>query len=42
YAQISLFGLIVIAKELVNFEQIDLVQAREIFIRDSLVANQYG
>ncbi|WP_277620703.1 oligonucleotide/oligosaccharide-binding fold domain-containing protein, partial [Moraxella catarrhalis] len=29
YAQISLFGLIVIAKELVNFEQIDLVQARE-------------
>ena len=42
YAQISLFGLIVIAKELVNFEQIDLVQAREIFIRDALVANQYG
>ena len=42
YAQISLFGLIVIAKELVNFEQIDLEQAREIFIRDALVANQYG
>lgn len=42
YAQISLFGLIVVAKELVNYEQIDLVQAREIFIRDALVANQYG
>lgn len=42
YAQISLFGLIIIAKELVNFEQIDLIQAREIFIRDALVANQYG
>ena len=42
YAQISLFGLIVIAKELAKFEQIDLVQAREIFIRDALVANQYG
>ncbi len=42
YAQISLFGLIVIAKELVNYEQIDLAQAREIFIRDALVANQYG
>lgn len=42
YAQISLFGLIVIAKELVNYEQIDLAQAREIFIRDALVANQFG
>ncbi|MFC0819800.1 ATP-dependent RNA helicase HrpA [Moraxella marmotae] len=42
YAQISLFGLIVIAKELVNYEQIDLPHAREIFITDALVANQYG
>lgn len=42
YAQISLFGLIIIAKELVNYEQIDLVEARKIFIRDALVANQYG
>ncbi|VEG13445.1 ATP-dependent RNA helicase HrpA [Moraxella cuniculi] len=42
YAQISLFGLIVVAKELVNYEQIDPTQAREIFIQDALVANQYG
>lgn len=42
YAQISLFGLVVMAKELVNYEKIDLPQAREIFIRDALVANQYG
>ncbi len=42
YAQVSLFGLIIQPKELVNYEQIDLVHAREIFIRDALVANQYG
>lgn len=42
YAQISLFGLVVVAKELVNYEKINPVESREIFIRDALVANEYG
>lgn len=42
YAQISLFGLIVAAKELVNFESIDPVQARQIFMMDALVAGELG
>ncbi|MDO5651046.1 MAG: ATP-dependent RNA helicase HrpA [Moraxella sp.] len=41
YAQISLFGLIVVPKQVVNFEQIDVAACREIFIRDGLVANAY-
>ena len=39
YAQISLFGLIIVHKQLVNYEQIDLSASREIFIRDALVAD---
>ncbi|WP_230659038.1 ATP-dependent RNA helicase HrpA [Psychrobacter sp. I-STPA10] len=42
YAQISLFGLIVIAKQLTNYEQVNLSEAREIFIRDGLVTGQLG
>lgn len=41
YAQISLFGLIVVHKQAVSFEQIDLEASREIFIRDALVADNY-
>ena len=41
YAQISLFGLIIVQKQVVNFEQIDLPASREIFIRDALVADNY-
>ncbi|MFC3902620.1 DUF3418 domain-containing protein [Acinetobacter marinus] len=42
YAQISLFGLIIQAKQLVNFEKIDVEASHEIFLRDALVANQLG
>lgn len=42
YAQISLFGLIVIAKQLTNYEHINLEESREIFIRDGLVTGNYG
>lgn len=41
YAQISLFGLIVVQKQLVSYESIDLAVSREIFIRDGLVADNY-
>ncbi|UNU73201.1 ATP-dependent RNA helicase HrpA [Moraxella nasovis] len=41
YMQVSLFGLILVHKELVNYENIDLFASREIFIRDGLVANNY-
>lgn len=41
YAQISLFGLIIVNKMLVNYEKIDPVLSRKIFIRDALVANAY-
>lgn len=42
YAQISLFGLIVIAKQLTNYEHINLEESREIFIRDGLVTGNFG
>ncbi|MDO4250382.1 MAG: ATP-dependent RNA helicase HrpA [Moraxella sp.] len=42
YAQMSLFGLTIINKQLVNYEQVDLNQSREIFIQDALVLNDYG
>ena len=37
YAQISLFGLIVVHKQLVNYERINLAEAHDIFLRDALV-----
>ena len=42
YAQISLFGLIVVAKQLTNYEQINLEESREIFLRDGLVTGNLG
>ncbi|WP_352337806.1 ATP-dependent RNA helicase HrpA [Psychrobacter sp. 16-MNA-CIBAN-0192] len=42
YAQISLFGLIIIGKQLTNYEQVNLVESREIFIRDGLVTGNLG
>lgn len=42
YMQISLFGLVVVAKELTNYEPVDIEHAREIFIRDALVGGNYG
>lgn len=42
YAQISLFGLIIVAKQLTNYEQINLEESREIFIRDGLVTGNLG
>ena len=42
YAQISLFGLIIIGKQLTNYEQVNLIEAREIFIRDGLVTGNFG
>lgn len=39
YAQISLFGLIIVPKQLINYETIDLTASREIFIRDALVGD---
>lgn len=42
YAQISLFGLIIISKQLANYEQVNLIESREIFIRDGLVTGNLG
>ncbi len=42
YAQISLFGLIIVAKQLTNYEQVNLEESREIFIRDGLVTGNLG
>ncbi|WP_435978495.1 ATP-dependent RNA helicase HrpA [Psychrobacter sp. DM4] len=42
YAQISLFGLIIIPKQLTNYEQVNLVESREIFIRNGLVTGNLG
>ncbi len=42
YAQISLFGLILEPKRLVQYEKVDLVNAHEIFVRDALTMNQLG
>lgn len=40
YAQISLFGLIVVHKQLMNYEKVNLSESREIFLRDALVLGQ--
>ncbi len=37
YAQISLFGLIVVHKQLMNYEKVNLAEAHDIFLRDALV-----
>ena len=37
YAQISLFGLIVVHKQLVNYEKVNLAESHDIFLRDALV-----
>ncbi|PID64787.1 MAG: ATP-dependent helicase, partial [Gammaproteobacteria bacterium] len=42
YAQISLFGLIVMSKQLCNYEQVNLEESREIFIRDGLVTGEFN
>lgn len=42
YAQISLFGLIIQPKQLVNFEKVDREAAHEIFLRDALVTGNLG
>ncbi|WP_130802448.1 ATP-dependent RNA helicase HrpA [Acinetobacter ihumii] len=42
YAQISLFGLIIEPKRLVNFEKVDHPAAREIFLRDALTTGNLG
>ncbi|MGO1513029.1 MAG: ATP-dependent RNA helicase HrpA [Psychrobacter sp.] len=42
YAQISLFGLIIVSKHLANYEQVNLEESREIFIRDGLVTGNLG
>lgn len=42
YSQISLFGLIIISKQLTNYEQVNLSESREIFIRDGLVTGNLG
>ena len=42
YAQISLFGLIVEPKRLVNFEKVDQASAHEIFLRDALTSGNLG
>lgn len=42
YAQISLFGLIIVHKQLVNYEKIDPETARKIFIMDALVLDNLG
>lgn len=42
YAQISLFGLIIQPKQLVNFEKVDQVAAHEIFLRDALTTGNLG
>ena len=42
YAQISLFGLVIVPKQLVNYEKIDPEVARKIFIMDALVLDNLG
>lgn len=42
YAQISLFGLIIEPKRLVNFEKVDQAAAHEIFLRDALTTGNLG
>lgn len=40
FEQVSLFGLIIVAKRKINYELINRVEAREIFIRQGLVEGQ--
>jgi ATP-dependent helicase HrpA len=42
YAQISLFGLIVQAKQPIQYEKVNLIEAHEIFLRDGLVTGELG
>jgi ATP-dependent helicase HrpA len=42
YAQISLFGLIIQARQLVNYEKINQLESHEIFLRDGLVTADLG
>lgn len=42
YAQISLFGLIIEPKRMVNFEKVDQAAAHEIFLRDALTNGNLG
>ena len=42
YAQISLFGLIIQAKQPCNYEKVNQAEAHEIFLRDGLVTGNLG
>ncbi len=42
YTQISLFGLIIEPKRLINFEKVDQPAAHEIFLRDALTTGHLG
>jgi ATP-dependent helicase HrpA len=42
YDQISLFGLIIEPKRLINFEKVDQAAAHEIFLRDALTTGNLG
>ncbi|RZF50391.1 ATP-dependent RNA helicase HrpA [Acinetobacter halotolerans] len=42
YDQISLFGLIIEPKRLINFEKVDQAAAHEIFLRDALTTGHLG
>ncbi|WP_436863066.1 ATP-dependent RNA helicase HrpA [Acinetobacter haemolyticus] len=42
YAQISLFGLIIEPKRMINFEKVDQPAAHEIFLRDALTTGNLG
>ncbi|MDE2419954.1 MAG: ATP-dependent RNA helicase HrpA [Gammaproteobacteria bacterium] len=42
YAQISLFGLIIQSRQLVNYEKINQKESHEIFLRDGLVTAELG
>ncbi|MHA3078621.1 ATP-dependent RNA helicase HrpA [Acinetobacter sp. ANC 5502] len=42
YAQISLFGLIIEPKRLINFEKVDHAASHEIFLRDALTTGHLG
>lgn len=42
YAQLSLFGLTLVAKQKCNFEQVDIETSHEIFLRDALTTGNVG
>lgn len=42
YAQISLFGLIIEPKRMINYEKVDHLAAHEIFLRDALTTGNLG